>query len=375
MKQDKSCAIIGAGCAGLSLALELAKKNVFDRVLIFEAEKTLQAKQTWCYWNTASHLFEHCVSHQWSKWLVRRGDQLSFTHSARYSYQHLPSSAFFSWIKEELSRYPHVLTYMQTKVENLKENKEQVDIETSQGNFQAPLVFDSRIPSDQLIKADLIQHFHGWTIETEKSAFDPYCVTLMDFFPCQEGVHFFYVLPFSCKEALVESTYFSSYSFEPARYEKDLVFYLKKRYGLTNYQIVRKEKGILPMQVDYGRQASLGKKILPIGTSAGWLKPSTGYGFLAIQRGVKRLVESLIRQKNLKFSHVQPFPFRWLDQTFLSFIQADLSHADAVFYQLFTSVPADILIRFLGECASLSEIICVMKSLPKKALLKHLMSS
>jgi lycopene beta-cyclase len=373
MKNDQSCLIIGGGCAGLSLALALAKKQAFSEILILESEKAFQAKQTWCYWNVASHPFEHCVSHRWSEWLIRKGNQTSLTRSSNYAYHHLPSAAFFSWAQQELKRYPSVSLHMNTTVNQLEEKKEHVKVNTSHGSFETSLVFDSRVPDYQTLAPALLQHFHGWTVYTEKSLFNPPCITLMDFYPCDEGVHFFYVLPFSPHEALVESTYFSSKPFELSRYETDLRFYLEKHYHLTNYQILRKETGTLPMQVDYGMGVSPGKRIIPIGTRAGWLKPSTGYGFLAIQRAVQHITQSVSQRNFSKSSNFQPFPFRWLDQTFLTFIQKDLSHAPAIFHQLFADAPSDALIRFLGESASLTDIVRVMQYLPKKALVKHLL--
>jgi len=372
MRHKKSCIIVGGGCAGLSLALSLAKKNLTDKILILESQPTLQGKQTWCYWNVRSHPFESCVTHRWSQWMIRQGRRAFLTHSPKYTYHHLPASTFFPWAQEELNRYPQVSIQLNTQVTQFKDESQQVSVKTSQGHYSADYVFDSRIPSTQEIQPTLLQHFHGWTVRAEQPIFNPHCVTLMDFFPCKEGVHFFYVLPFSAHEALVESTYFSPLPFPLTRYQNDIQHYLDQRYGSIKMEILRTETGTLPMQVNYGL-TSHHPRILPIGTRAGWLKPSTGYGFLSIQRAVHQLTEAMQETSFPQSPASQSIYFRWLDQIFLSFIQSNFEKAPQIFHQLFTKAPTDSLIRFLGECATVKEVIQVMNCLPRKALLTHLL--
>ena len=59
-------------------------------------------------------------------------------------------------------------------------------------------------------KNDLWQHFSGVEIETNRDLFDDQIFNLMDF-DCEQrdSVHFFYTLPFSKKNALIETTWIS----------------------------------------------------------------------------------------------------------------------------------------------------------------------
>ena len=70
------------------------------------------------------------------------------------------------------------------------------------------LIFDSRPP--QIPSNILLQHFEGFIVNSKKDVFDDKTVILMDF-RCDQskGMHFIYLLPFSKKKALVESTMFS----------------------------------------------------------------------------------------------------------------------------------------------------------------------
>ena len=104
-------------------------------------------------------------------------------------------------------------------------------VETTQGDLLARRVIDTR-PS-AIADGTLLQHFYGWEIETDKDVFDPTTVTLMDFSSgSADDIHFFYVLPFSPRAALVESTHFSKKTCTIDQYETELSGYLQQRYGL-----------------------------------------------------------------------------------------------------------------------------------------------
>jgi lycopene beta-cyclase len=58
--------IVGAGCAGLQLAVALVReKNLsLESLLIVEATATHEEK-TWCFWYPTNHPFEHLVKKSW----------------------------------------------------------------------------------------------------------------------------------------------------------------------------------------------------------------------------------------------------------------------------------------------------------------------
>ena len=64
----------------------------------------------------------------------------------------------------------------------------------------------------------------------------------MDFQTFNNGIHFFYVLPFSAKKALVETTYFSTNVLEESIYKSDIRKYLKKSSQMKNIKLNLKKK-------------------------------------------------------------------------------------------------------------------------------------
>ena len=62
-----------------------------------------------------------------------------------------------------------------------------------------------------------------------------------------DDIHFYYVVPFSPRSALVETTHFSKKTGSVDQYETELRHYLKHRYGLARWQVKHTEQGVLPM--------------------------------------------------------------------------------------------------------------------------------
>ena len=75
---DVDIAILGGGCAGLSVAVRLAAAGRSLRVI--EPRETYVEDRAWSFWRTASDPFEDCVRRSWQSWdvhgpagAVRRG--------------------------------------------------------------------------------------------------------------------------------------------------------------------------------------------------------------------------------------------------------------------------------------------------------------
>ena len=61
-------AIIGGGCAGLSLVSELIRMGYDAPILVIEPRTTYKHDRTWCFWTTDEHQHTDLVSKRWSSW-------------------------------------------------------------------------------------------------------------------------------------------------------------------------------------------------------------------------------------------------------------------------------------------------------------------
>jgi len=55
-------AILGGGCAGLSLARELAANQVKRSVIVIEPRQAYEDDRSWCFWAADQHQFQDWVS-------------------------------------------------------------------------------------------------------------------------------------------------------------------------------------------------------------------------------------------------------------------------------------------------------------------------
>ncbi len=362
-------AVVGGGCAGLSLAVALAERGVLRRkkLLILEPRSTYQRDRTFCYWRMHPHPFEEAVSHRWCRWDVRAEGTVAHGGWEHAPYEHIPADRFYAFARERLGRECNVELRLNAQVNRLEAGSGHVVLHTSLGEVRAAHVFDSR-PSQQ--KPLLWQHFRGLHIQAGLPVFNPDVVTLMDFDVDQaKGAHFMYVLPFSRTEALVESTFVTPKVHERSVYEAAIVRYLRERHQLSEWETLHEERGQIPL---YRR---LSMRPLPnvtrIGAAGGAIKPSTGYAFLSIQRAASAIAERLSRGK----APSQPSPRpRWagmMDQTLLELFLKHPAEIPPLMYKLFADVPSKQLICFLSDQGRLRDAARVMNSAPRLQMSSH----
>ncbi|MGW7192870.1 lycopene cyclase family protein, partial [Streptomyces sp. NPDC054838] len=215
--------------------------------------------------------------------------------------------------------------------------------------YRARWAFDSR-PLCPLppFRTALLQHFKGWFVRTPAPAFDPSCAHLMDFRTPQPepGLSFGYVLPFSRTEALVEYTQFSPNVLPKPAYDRELLAYCRDVLGLRAFTVSGTESGVIPM-TDSRYPRSRGRSIVPIGAAGGATRPSTGYTFAAIQRQT-RAIDAALRHGR---DPAVPRPYRArplaMDAVLLRALATGRMDGARFFADLFRTVPADRLLRFL----------------------------
>jgi lycopene beta-cyclase len=372
MKKVFDYAIVGAGCSGLTLASFMASQAPPQTsVALIDLRTSYQMDRVWCYWNIFPHIFQEAVQHSWQRWKIRhRGEEIVLS-SQRYPYHYLPADAFYQKAFDNISQHGGIQLHLGKAVKNLVEEYGHVRIKTGNGDLFARHVFDGRLRSDDLKKwRCLLQHYGGQIIESNQPVFDPETMTLMDFdIPQKEGIAFAYVLPFSSRRALVEPTFFSYRPLEADDYRAFIRAYLLDRYQINEYSVEFEEQGIIPMlpRVQGSRPSP---RVHRIGTHAGMVKGSTGYGFLAIQRWTPILVKHYLTQAP---HELQPPRSRFsmlLDSIFLEYIEQHPQQAPVIFFNLFNDVQPDALVRFLSDMATPSDYAAVIGSMPKWPFLK-----
>ena len=151
-------------------------------------------------------------------------------------------------------------------------NKKHYKIITKSNEVLTKRIVDSRtptIPGNNYLK----QHFLGWFAKFDQVHNIKY-PTIMDIDQSSPALCFTYIIPFSDKEALIELTYYSEDVYSQEHYEQTLKAYLSKRFPNLNYNIYKKESGVIPLVNFCSKNKS---DYTNIGIRNGYLRASTGY--------------------------------------------------------------------------------------------------
>ncbi len=298
--------ILGAGCAGTSLAHYLEGFGYAGKIVLLDRRTNFNREQRWCSWAKLPASLAPLVSKSWQNWTV--GDENNFITrtSENHSYQQIYAPDFFTYFH---SRWKSTDTPVELnlgeKVEEIKSNREHVEVTTDRETWQANLVFDARHQGSTNFKnvretsgIYLHQTFLGWKIEFPRPVFDDKNATLMDFRTAQtDGVNFIYVLPYSNREALVESTAFSQNPASRNNHLNAVTTYVAENFG-DDYDIKSEESGELPMTTAK-MPTKLGERIFAVGVAGGSARPSSGYAFHRIQRQTSEIARAIIEKQEI----------------------------------------------------------------------------
>jgi lycopene beta-cyclase len=277
---------------------------------------------------------------------------------------------------DEIEKYPSADLLLGTLAETITETNGTATIMTDRGPIIARLAFDGRnSPGRHIGSGHLLQHYTGQHVRVQSPVFDPDTMTLMDFdIPQMGGISFVYVLPFSQTEALIEPTIFSKQPRDVPVYTRMIRDYLQSRYGITDYEILFQEQGIIPMTTQKPQRTNA-KRIIPIGTAGGMVKGSTGYGFIAIQEMSQRIAAGISAESIEPPIEPRSQLTTILDRIFISYLERRPDAAPKVFYNLFERVPPQHLVPFLADKADLMDIARVVSAMPKLPFIQEAISS
>lgn len=356
--------IAGAGAAGLTLAyVSMIKRDLQKSILIIDREDKSKNDRTWSFWEKNDNLLEGIVHKSWQQAHFKGSNFQETYNISPYSYKLIRGIDFYNHIKTCLSGDDRI-SWVKEEIIDINPDG---TVTTNCGSYQAEIVFDSTFNYQSLkdSKANtLLQHFKGYVIETEEAAFDSNQFTYMDFSVDQESdCRFGYVLPFSDTKALVEYTLFSKELLEDDAYTTRLENYIE-RLGITNYKVLEKEFGVIPM-TDHAFEKRVSNNVIRIGINGGFAKPSSGYTFLRGQKIILKMMENLSKGVDPLYQlPYQKSRFQKYDATLLAVLNSGKYTGDAVFTPMFKKNGAKAFFKFLDEETSLKEELKIMSSTP-----------
>ena len=372
--------IIGAGASGLSLCCHLLEAGVRDRILILDRKSVFTDDRTWCFWNVRSNPFTDLAVRCWHQWEVRdtQGNEAR-QESPGVGYACLRGQDFYDHAQTKIAKSANVTLMLGSTIENVEVLPGCVIVDSNGTRCSADYVFDSRPKAESASGSTAFsQRFHGQFIRTDAPVFDPSRCTLMDFRTSQKhGLHFFYILPFSPTEALIEDTYIQDCGTEgptAKQHRAEITDYLTQKVGLSSFTVMREEAGAIPMTTQPFPKRD--GRLFFIGTAVGCTKPSSGYTLQRIQEQCRQIAEAAVGGTLDRFrERLAPARYRFFDSVFLQVLHDDPGNFPEYFYRLFTRVSPGALTAFLSETSTWRSDLQIMRSLPLGPFLRAALKS
>lgn len=369
-------AIIGAGGAGLKLALAFVEDDFFKdkTIVLLDADPKDKNDKTWCFWEKGNGKWDAIVNHQWKHGLFASEQGQIPLSLEPYSYKQMRSIDFYNHAKLVIANSSRV-TWIRENVSETIETNEGLEVITSNHRLKVNHCFDSRIPvafssvEDDHIR--ILQHFKGWKIKFVKPVFNPSHFTMMDF-RLRDGdtTSFSYVLPESDREALVEFTYFTEHLVADETYDYYLKKYIQTYISKEHFVIEEVEKGVIPMTT-FPFHNFNSENITKIGTAGGWVRPSTGYSFGMIDTYVDKILENIKNGRSVS-SNLMIKKSMFYDRLLLDIMKKHNGSIPAIFHQLYSKNPLGRMFRFLDGTSTIMEDIKVISTPPKMPFIKAL---
>ncbi|MGY8909594.1 MAG: lycopene cyclase family protein [Flavobacteriales bacterium] len=367
--------IVGAGAAGLMMAYRMAKESFFadKTILILDKEKKTQNDRTWCFWEQNKGEWDDILNHSWSKIYFASDSYSSKENITPYKYKMIRGEDFYQKIWKSLESKSNI-TFCKEPVSEIIQEEKFAKVITSKSTYFSKNIINSILFSDAYKKQSkypvLQQHFVGFFIKTKENHFDNSIATFMDFSVEQkENTRFMYVLPYKKNEALFEYTLFSADLLPYDEYKVAIEKYLLEK-GITDYEIIEKEQGSIPM-TSYEFWKMNSENIINIGTSGGWSKASTGFTFKNIDKKTVELIHHLKHEKSLETFH-QKTKF-WLYDLLLLDILAKKNYLGAsIFTKMFKNIAPQKIFKFLDEETTIIEEIQIFSKMQKRLFSKAL---
>ncbi len=375
MESEYDIIIVGGGCAGLSLAMRLAKLGEdCPRVAIIERRDSYVHDRTWSYWATESAQLTHLAKSDWKKVLVGVAEKRVVVNCDNTPYQSIHSDAFYQSVLRKISKNKRIHLFLGESVQAIykKNNLWQVNVQNE--SVSAPQVIDTRPPKRPNDDAPILwQSFSGVEVKCGQEVFDDKIATLMDFTEDTSGeIGFLYLLPYSPTCALIEATVFAKQAKAPSELAVMLDGLIKKSVGSVAYEITYREHFVIPMGLAEHREGN-DPSYVTVGLESGGARASTGYVFQRIQRWADKAASQIKEGKAVGGHSSDSWVIRKMDSIFLNVLARHPDRGAEIFVRLFSMRDPRSVIRFMNDEPTLSDILRIMCALPPGIFIKELM--
>jgi lycopene beta-cyclase len=364
----------GNGLSALLTLFEMLKSGQFSdkKILLIDSDAKNKNDRTWCFWDS-ENLFDEISTKKWQRAWFKSENFTNQINLRPYKYKMIKSVDFYKLIFDEISQHKNIEIF-QDEVLDFSELGHHCVVQTKTKSFTCNQIFNS-IYNPEFVKSQtkfplVQQHFIGWFIKSKEAVFTEDCPTFMDFSVEQNGnTRFMYILPTSTTEALLEYTLFSKDILSKEAYETEIENYIKK-LGITEYEIVEKEQGNIPMTC-FPFWKNNSKNIINIGSAGGWSKASTGYTFKNSVKKSRALVRFLQTENDFtKFHKINKFWF--YDLLLIDILYQTNQYGSTIFSSMFKTGRAPLIFKFLDEETSIWEDLQVIWMCPKGLFIKAL---
>ncbi|HEU4421500.1 MAG TPA: lycopene cyclase family protein [Pilimelia sp.] len=363
--------IAGGGLSGMSLLAHLAAGGWRDRSVLLIDDPAAPATAAWASWTSGPGLLDAAASPGFRQVRVYAAGTSRVLPLGRYRYQTVRRPDLRQVVMDLMAGCPG-FAVRSGRVDRVRDGPDAAEVVVDGQPVRARWVFDSVSAAPPGPVADAHLAFTGWEVRCAGPVFDPDTPTLFDFrTPRVVGARFGYVLPEDPHRALVELTEFvprRARPSPPAERRAALAAYLGDVLGAGDYDVLRTESAVLPLQVT-PRPRRRGR-VLAIGARGGLVKASTGYAYQRVQRDSEAIAASLAR-------HGHPFDLprprrrhRLLDAVLLAVLDRDPAELERAFARLFFANPAERVLRFLDEDTGVRDELRLIRSLPAAPYLR-----
>jgi len=344
-------AIAGAGLAGLSLAYKIKQNPKLAHLTLALIDPSPKNKndRTWCFWSKETDSFEEILYTKWNNIAFSSPDFNKTFAISPYSYKMIRGIDFYKHTLEFLKSQDNVDFYEEKIIEISESADKPSAIQCQDSIITADRVFKSYYDKKDFSKDHFVwQHFKGWIIETEEDCFDADKAVFMDFRVEQDNeTRFFYVLPFSTNQALVEIAIFSADIPNESFYDPFLETYIKKHITEKKYTIIETELGAIPMTT-HNFIPSKKTSVIHIGTNAGSVKASSGYAYKRIQEETDKLIKFMEEDRLDKY-RPSSNRYHFYDKILLNVILSGKASGKTIFECLFQKLKPQSIFSFLDE--------------------------